>query len=120
MITNIKLNNGKINADALFTDFIKSFNQENVILFLGQEADKELTDAVYNLPWSCVVTTNNGREYDDRFINQSRSVRDISDIDEKGFRLFDRKNLPVIHVYGSEDIDSLTGIELAKANRSTC
>ena len=117
MITNIKLNNGKINADALFTDFIKSFNQENVILFLGQEADKELTDAVYNLPWSCVVTTNNGREYDDRFINQSRSVRDISDIDEKGFRLFDRRSLPVIHIYGSEDIDTLKGIELAKAHR---
>lgn len=109
-----------VDRNSLFSDFIKSFNQENVILFLGQNADKELTDAVYNLPWSCVVTTNNGREYDDRFINQSRSVRDISDIDEKGFRLFDRRNLPVIHVYGSEDIDSLTGIELAKANRSTC
>lgn len=93
-----------VTKDAVVSELFRSFNHDNVILFVGSSADAcgELSESVCNLPWSCVVTTSNKEDFAVKFANgrsvhRYTSLEDILTID-----LFSKENLPVIQMYGTE------------------
>ena len=65
--------NNRINEDEVISDLFKSFNQDNVILFVGSSAidNGELTEKICNLPWSCVITTSKKDGFGVEFANGS-------------------------------------------------
>ena len=53
--------NNRINEDEVISDLFKSFNQDNVILFVGSSAidNGELTEKICNLPLSIALLPTN-------------------------------------------------------------
>ena len=96
--------NNRINEDEVISDLFKSFNQDNVILFVGSSAidNGELTEKICNLPWSCVITTSKKDGFGVEFANRRTPHRYIS-FSDLPINLFSRDNLPVIQLYGSEN-----------------
>ena len=96
--------NNRINEDEVISDLFKSFNQDNVILFVGSSAidNGELTEKICNLPWSCVITTSKKDGFGVEFANGRTPHRYIS-FSDLPINLFSRDNLPVIQLYGSEN-----------------
>ena len=72
--------NNRINEDEVISDLFKSFNQDNVILFVGSSAidNGELTEKICNLPWSCVITTSKKDGFGVEFANGRTPHRYIS------------------------------------------
>ena len=96
--------NNRINEDEVISDLFKSFNQDNVILFVGSSAidNGELTEKICNLPWSCVITTSKKDGFGVEFANGRTPHRYIS-FSDLPINLFSRDNLPVIQLYGAEN-----------------
>ena len=96
--------NSGMNEDAIISDLYKSFNQDNVILFVGSSAidNGELTEKICNLPWSCVITTSKKDGFGVEFANGRTPHRYIS-FSDLPINLFSRDNLPVIQLYGAEN-----------------
>lgn len=100
-----------INEDLIVSDLYRSFNQDNVILFVGSDAVNkgELTEKICNLPWSCVITTLKNDEFGTMFVNGRNAHKYIS-FSELPINLFSRENLPIIQIFGS-DTEKPQGIE---------
>lgn len=93
-----------ITEDAVISDLFRSFNQDNLILFVGNSAENlgELSESVCNLPWSCVVTTSMKEDFAVKFAN-GRSVHRYTSLEDiLAINLFSKENLPVIQMYGTE------------------
>ena len=103
-----------INEDAIISEIYKSFNQDNVILFAGSEAikNKELSEKICKLPWSCVITSDRRDGFGKDFVNGRNPHRYIS-LSDLPINIFSRENLPIIQLFGSmtetphelEDVD---------------
>lgn len=93
-----------INEDAIVADLYKSFNQDNVILFVGSAAvdNGELTEKICNLPWSCVITTSRKEGFGCEFAN-GRMPHRYMPFSELPIDLFSKSNLPIIQLYGVEN-----------------
>jgi hypothetical protein len=93
-----------VNEDAIVSDLFRSFNQDNMILFVGNSAENlgELTEAVCKLPWSCVVTTSMKEDFAVKFASGRNVHRYTSLEDILAINLFSKENLPVIQMYGTE------------------
>lgn len=95
-----------LNGDSIITELLKSFNQDNIVLFAGQEAitNGELSKEVCNLPWSCVITTCKEDDFGVRFENASRMPREIYTFNDIPLNLFNRSELPIIYLFGKNNI----------------
>lgn len=112
-----------INEDAVISEIYKSFNQDNVILFAGSEAikNKELSEKICVLPWSCVITTDRRDGFGTGFAQGRNPHRYISSSDLP-INIFSRENLPIIQLYGAvtdippelEDFDEDLRVRLLK------
>nr|WP_314833330.1 hypothetical protein [uncultured Oribacterium sp.] len=91
------------NEDEIISEIYRSFNQDNVILFAGSDAMKngELTKKIYEMPWSCVITTIKSEEFGNGFVN-GRNPHRYCSLAELPISLFSRDNLPVIQLFGLE------------------
>lgn len=91
------------NVDELLANLYKHFNQDNMILYVGNKAveNHELSDSIYRLPWSCVVTSNRKEGFGAKFGGGMTCKRyvahDIPTI------LFNREELPIIQLLGNEN-----------------
>lgn len=96
--------NSMINEDAIISDLFKSFNQDNVILYVGSSAieNGELIDKVCNLPWSCVVTTSKKDGFGVEFA-KGRVPHRYTSLSELPINFFNREELPIIQLYGTEN-----------------
>lgn len=96
--------NNEINKDAIISDLYRSFNQDNIILFVGSSAidNGELTEKICNLPWSCVITTSKKDGFGVEFANGRTPHRYIS-FSDLPINLLSRDNLPIIQLYGTEN-----------------
>ena len=91
--------NNRINEDEVISDLFKSFNQDNVILFVGSSAidNGELTEKICNLPWSCVITTSKKDGFGVEFANRSTPQRYIS-FSDLPINIISRDKLPLIQL----------------------
>ena len=111
------------NEDAIISEIYKSFNQDNVILFAGSEAikNKELSEKICVLPWSCVITTEREDGFGTDFA-QGRNPHRYLPSSDLPINIFSRENLPIIQLYGSvtdippelEDFDEDLRVRLLK------
>ena len=92
------------NEDSVVSNLFKSFNQDNVILFVGSDAINkgELTEKICALPWSCVITTIKKDGFGAEFA-KGRTANRYTSLSELPINLFNREELPIIQVYGSEN-----------------
>lgn len=99
-------------ADDMVSGLMNSFRTDNVVLFVGRKWNVEKTQEICHLPWSCVVTScvdgNFGTEFSEK-VQPRRYVK----LKELPSVLFNKTNLPVIQLFGNENIqnDQLNEIE---------
>lgn len=93
-----------MDEDKIISDLYRSFNQDNVILFVGISAIEkgELTEKICNLPWSCVITTSKKVGFGVEFAN-GRTPHRYTPFSTLPTNLFSRDNLPIIQLYGVEN-----------------
>lgn len=93
-----------LNSDEIISEIYKSFNQDNVILFLGSDAinNGELTKILCSMPWSCVITTIRKVNFGTEFI-LGREVQRYNSLSELPINIFNREKMPIIQILGSED-----------------
>ena len=96
--------NNRTNKDAVISDLFRSFNQDNVVLFVGSSAidNGELTEEICKLPWSCVITSSKKDGFGVEFAN-GRTPHRYTSFSDLPISLFSRDNLPVIQLYGAEN-----------------
>lgn len=94
----------RISEDEIISELFRSFNQDNVILFVGNNAfeEGELTEKICDLPWSCVITTSKREGFGVEFAN-GRTTHRYNSFSDLPINLFSRDNLPVIQLYGAEN-----------------
>lgn len=92
-----------VNEDEIIANLYKSFNQDNVILYIGAEAEKlgELTQQIYSLPWSCIITSVKKDGFGNEFAN-GRIAHRYTSIEELPINIFSKADLPIIQMFGSE------------------
>lgn len=92
-----------VNQDELVANLLRSFNQDNMVLYVGSSAidNGELSEQIYKLPWSCVITTSRkdgfGVEFSEGKTAQRYNAFNMPTV------LFNRYELPVIQLYGSQN-----------------
>ena len=89
--------------DELVADLYKCFNQDNMILYVGNKAanSEQLTEAIYKLPWSCVITSNRKDGFGVGF-KGGRTSRRYTAFDMPTM-IFNREELPIIQLLGNEN-----------------
>lgn len=88
--------------DAVVADLIQSFNVNNMILFVGTgPLSEELSAEVCQLPWSCVITTNQEEGFCKYFEKDGRRLKEYNSAGELPLKLFNRSQLPVIRCFGA-------------------
>ncbi len=98
-------------SDQIISALMQSFNQNNMVLFVGQAAtEKDLTKEVCELPWSCVVTSNREENFGKYFASELRSTSQFNSIKELPTQLFDRRNLPIIRLCGIDNWEDKNGL----------
>jgi len=88
-----------IDYDAIATDLMQSFNRENVVLFIGTNGRKELGKEIYELPWSCIITTIADEGFGNEFSLEERRAQRITEIDNLPTKIFNRRRVPIIQVF---------------------
>ncbi len=93
--------------NAIIADLLRSFNQDNVILFAGNDAIKngELIKEVCDLPWSCIVTTCKYEDFGTNFANNTRTVIEYFSLDDLPLNFYNRNELPVIYLFGKDNYE---------------
>lgn len=91
------------NTDELLADLYRSFNQDNMVLYVGNKAveNQNLSELVYKLPWSCVVTSNRKDGFGIEF-EGGRSSRRYTSYDMPAI-FFNKEELPIIQLFGNEN-----------------
>ena len=90
--------------DEIIADLQQSFSKNNMILFVGVNADEnDLTETLCDLPWSCVVTTKRDEEFGKIFINEVRKPREYAKAEELPSKIYDRSALPIVRLFGVEN-----------------
>jgi len=99
-------------ADDMLSDLISSFRTDNVVLFVGRKWNVEKTPEICHLPWSCVVTSCVDGDFGTEFPEKVQPRRYVK-FKELPSVLFDKTNLPVIQLFGNENVqdDQLNEIE---------
>lgn len=91
-------------ADQIVSALMQGFNQNSMVLFVGQAASKEdLTKEICDLPWSCVVTSIREEGFGKYFTSEVRKTSQFNSTKELPIHLFNRKNLPIIRLYGIDN-----------------
>lgn len=91
-------------ADQIVSKLMQSFNQNSMVLFVGTAAsDEDLSKEVCELPWSCIVTSSRKEDFGKYFDSDLRNKSQFQSMKEMPSRLFDRRNLPIIRLYGIEN-----------------
>lgn len=92
--------------DEIIADLQQSFSKNNMILFVGVNADEnDLTETLCDLPWSCVVTSKRDEEFGKIFINEVRKPREYAKAEELPSKIYDRSALPIVRLFGVENKD---------------
>lgn len=89
--------------DELVANLYRCFNQDNMILYVGNKAveNMELTDSIYKLPWSCVITSSRKDGFGVNF-SGGRTSRRYTAYDMPAV-IFSREELPIIQLLGNEN-----------------
>lgn len=94
-----------IKDDQMVAKVLQSFNEGNVVLYVGRGGDKYLNEALYNLPWNCVITSNRDTGFGTGFSNDGRECRRRTQLEEFPSSPFLRNELNIFQIYGTVDND---------------
>lgn len=99
-------------ADDMVSGLMSSFRTDNVVLFVGRKWNVEKMREIYYLPWSCVVTSCVDGDFGTEFPEEVHPCRYVK-LKELPSVLFNKTNLPVIQLFGNENVqdDQLKEIE---------
>lgn len=98
-----KGNMTNLEHENVIEELLQGLKQNNVILYVGKGAKaSELTPKVCSLDWRCVVTSQTRADFGKEFASDQRKPKRYTRSGELPANLFDRINLPVIQIYGSE------------------
>lgn len=99
-------------ADDMVSDLMSSFRTDNVVLFVGRKWDTEKMREICHLPWSCVVTSCVNGDFGTDFPEEVHPRRYVK-LKELPSVLFNKTNLPVIQLFGNENVhdDQLDELE---------
>ncbi|MBD5468158.1 MAG: hypothetical protein HDR21_08435 [Lachnospiraceae bacterium] len=97
----------------IITDFLQGLNQNNAILYVGRGVKStELSQAVCNLNWRCIITSQTKSDFGKEFVTEQRTPKRYTRLEELPSNIFDRINLPIVQIYGvdgsvEENIDDV-------------
>ena len=90
-------------ADDMVSGLMSSFRTDNVVLFAGRKWNAEKMREICHLPWSCVVTSRRDGDFGTEFPEEVHPHRYVK-FKELPSVLFNRTSLPVIQLFGNENI----------------
>lgn len=90
----------------LADSFFRNFNCNPMILFVGRSASQEELEVIADCPWSCVITTQTDLEFSRCFTqNGMRALKEYSLRKEIPAKPLNRKNLPILRLFGVDGYD---------------
>lgn len=95
------------NREQLRLNLLYAFNRQNMVLYVGKGiTDEELSEHIYHLSWSCILTSRCDDGFVTSFASASCQPRIYASSDELPANLFNHREMPVIHLYGDvNDLD---------------
>lgn len=90
-------------ADDMVSGLMSSFRTDNVVLFVGRKWNAEKMREICHLPWSCVMTSRMDGDFGTEFPEEVHPRRYVK-LKELPSVLFNKTNLPIIQLFGNENI----------------
>lgn len=91
------------NEYLVISEIMGSLAQNNVVLYIGKGiSSSDLTPELCRLNWRCIVTSRTEADFGKEFATEQRKPRRYARFAELPSNIFDRVNLPIIQIYGTD------------------